>query len=59
LKERSDAFTRKFKVCNNVFCTVVLNVAYIFIIFYFFICIISLLSLSDDDDKVLYIERNY
>ena len=25
LKERSDAFMRRYNLCNNVFCTVVLN----------------------------------
>jgi len=25
LKERSDAFVRRYKLCNNIICTVVLN----------------------------------
>ena len=27
LKKRSDVFARKYRLCNNVFCTLVVNVA--------------------------------
>ena len=36
LKDRSDASARRYKLCNNVFCTIVLNVVYSCLFFMLF-----------------------
>ena len=50
LKDRSDAFARRYKLCNDVFCTVVLNIVYSCLFFMFVFLFYHLMM-----NKVVYI----